>query len=201
MGHEDFETLLNFFKALGNESRLKIIGILANRECMVSDLAAMLDLKEPTVSQHLSMLKEAGLVNVRAEGNHRYYSFNGQALRGMNKEFFSQNRMAALVENFDEIGDAYERKVLKTFFDGERLIQIPASEKKLLVIIRWLANKFEEGVRYSEKQVNEILARHHPDYATLRRELVDCKYLKREKGIYWRVPIAAEHPPAAQAQT
>jgi hypothetical protein len=190
MGQEDFETLLNFFKALGNESRLKIIGILANRECTVSELAAMLDLREPTVSQHLAMLKWVGLADVRPDGNHRYYSFNANALRTMNKEFFSQNRLAALVENFDEMGDAYARKVLKTFVDGERLIQIPASEKKLLVIIKWLADKFEEGVRYTEKQVSEIIVRHHADYATLRRELVDCKYMKREKGIYWRLPAA-----------
>ena len=194
MGQEEFETLLNFFKALGNESRLKIIGILANRTCTVGELAAMLDLREPTVSQHLAMLKWVGLVDMRPDGNHRYYSFNSQALRGMNKEFFSQNRLASLVENFDEVSDAYERKVLKTFIDGDKLIQFPASEKKLLVIIKWLADKFEYGVQYREKQVNEILSRHHSDFATLRRELVDYKYLKREKGIYWRVPAAEGSP-------
>jgi hypothetical protein len=192
MGQEEFETLLNFFKALGNESRLKIIGILANGERTVGELAAMLDLKEPTVSQHLFMLKHVGLVDVRPEGNHRYYSFNPNALISMNKEVFSQRGLASLVGNFDEVGDAFERKVLKSFFDGERLTQIPASEKKLLVIIQWLADKFEEGVQYTEKQVNEILSRYHPDFATLRRELVDCKHLKREKGIYWKLP----QPPA-----
>ena len=39
MGQEEFQKLLVFFKVLGNESRLKIVGILANRECTVSDLA------------------------------------------------------------------------------------------------------------------------------------------------------------------
>jgi predicted transcriptional regulator len=187
MVQEEFETLLNFFKALGNESRLKIIGILANGERTVGELAAMLDLKEPTVSQHLVMLKEVGLVEVRPEGNHRYYSFNPNALISMNKEVFSQRGLASLVTSFDDVGDAFERKVLKTFIDGERLTQIPASEKKLLVIVKWLSDKFEEGVRYTEKQVNGILSRHNPDFATLRRELVDCKYLKREKGIYWKL--------------
>jgi predicted transcriptional regulator len=188
MGQEEFETLLNFFKALGNESRLKIIGILANGERTVGELAAMLDLKEPTVSQHLMMLKHVGLVGVRPEGNHRYYSFNTKALTSMNRTVFSKEGLASLVGNFEEVGDAFERKILKTFFDGERLTQIPASEKKLLVVVKWLADRFEEGVQYTEKQVNEILSRYHPDYATLRRELVDCHYLKREKGIYWRVP-------------
>jgi hypothetical protein len=198
MEQQEFGTLLNFFKALGNESRLKIVGILANGERTVGELAAMLDLKEPTVSQHLNMLKAAGLVEVRPEGNHRFYSFNTRALHGMNKAVFSQDGLASLVSDFDEVGDAFERKVLQTFFDGERLTQIPAVEKKLLVIVKWLADKFEEGVLYTEKQVNEILSRHHPDFATLRRELVDCKYLRREKGIYWRVPATSQ---AGEADT
>src|SRR5205823_4052196 len=135
--------LLNFFKALGNESRLKIIGILANGERTVGELAALLDLKEPTVSQHLNTLKDAGLVIMRPEGNHRFYSFNSKALYSMNKEVFSKEGLASLVGKFAEVGDAFERKVLTTFFDGERLTQIPASEKKLLVVIKWLADKFE----------------------------------------------------------
>ncbi len=188
----EFETLLNFFKALSNESRLKIIGILANSERTVGELAAMLDLKEPTVSQHLDMLKWVGLVSVRPDGNHRVYSFNNRALIGLSKEIFSREHLASLVPNLDEAGDAWERKVFKTFFDGERIIQIPASEKKLLVIIKWLADKFEYDIRYTEKEVNEIITRHHADYALLRRELVDCHYMAREKGIYWRLPPAEE---------
>ena len=90
MGQEEFETLLNFFKALGNESRLKIIGILANRECTVRELATLLDLKEPTVSQHLNMLKDAGLVAMHPEGNHHFYSLNVSALTSMNKDVFSR---------------------------------------------------------------------------------------------------------------
>src|SRR5258705_7761791 len=192
MGQEDFETLLSFFKVLGNESRLKIIGILANRDCTVSELAAMLDVKEPTVSQHLSALKSLGLVDMRTDGNYHHYSFNPNTLRGMNKDFFSRERLAALVEPFAETDDAYARKVFKTFVDGERITQIPTGEKRQRVILKWLAEKFEFDVKYPEKQVNEILSHHHPDYATLRRDLVDFKFLQREKGIYWRTT-----PPAA----
>ncbi len=187
MGQEEFETLLNFFKALGNESRLKIMGILANRECTVSELAAMLDLKEPTVSQHLNMLKESGLVEMRPDGNHRYYSFNVKGLHSMNKDLFSREQMAALVQPFEEVGDAWERKVLKTYFDGDTLVQFPTSDKKWRVVIKWLAQQFEEGVQYTEKQVNEILTRFNPDYATLRRGLVECHLMEREKGVYWKV--------------
>ena len=139
MGQEDFEMLLNFFKVLGNESRLKIIGILANQECTVKQLAEMLDLKEPTVSQHLNMLKEAKLVSVRPDGNFRYYSFDNKALINLNKDIFSREQLASLVDKpSEEYGDAFERKIMNTFLvDGQ--LQIPSGEKKLRVIIKWLA--------------------------------------------------------------
>jgi hypothetical protein len=92
--------------------------------------------------------------------------------------------MASLVDDVE--GDAWERKVLKDFFEGTRLKEIPASRKKRSVIIKWLANQFEPGVRYTEAQVNEIIERHHPDTAWLRRELIGEKYLQRDQGVYWR---------------
>ena len=54
MGTEEFQTLLQLFKALANEDRLKILGILATRERSIGELATLLDLKAPTVSHHLS---------------------------------------------------------------------------------------------------------------------------------------------------
>jgi DNA-binding transcriptional ArsR family regulator len=65
MQAEQFNILLRFFKALADDSRLKIVGILANQECSVEELAALLQLKEPTVSHHLPKLKELNLVTMR----------------------------------------------------------------------------------------------------------------------------------------
>lgn len=66
MSNDQFQRLLNFFKVLGNESRLKILGLLANQERSVGELAALLELREPTVSHHLATMKELGLINVQA---------------------------------------------------------------------------------------------------------------------------------------
>ncbi len=99
MGQDDFQTLLKFFKILGNENRLKLVGILANGDHTVSELATMLDVKEPTVSEHLLALKELDLVKVRPDGNYRIYSFNPAALIGMSKEIFSQEKLASLVDD------------------------------------------------------------------------------------------------------
>jgi hypothetical protein len=66
---------------------------------------------------------------------------------------------------------------------------IPSQRKKLEAILRYIVKAFEVGKRYSEKQVNDILARYHEDTATLRRELVGYGLMKREGGggAYWRI--------------
>ncbi|MEW5859889.1 MAG: metalloregulator ArsR/SmtB family transcription factor [Cyanobacteriota bacterium] len=189
MEKAEFQTLLRFFKVLADESRLKILGILANRECSVEELAAMLKLKEPTVSHHLGKLKELNLVNMRPDGNTHLYQLNSEALQDFSKEIFTPDNMASLVEDVE--GEAWESKVLKNFFEGDVLKEIPASRKKRQVILKWLANQFEIGVNYPELQVNEIIKRHHPDCATLRRELIGYQLMQRENGVYWRLPVVS----------
>lgn len=186
MGQEQFDTLLQFFKVLGNESRLKILGLLANEERSVGELAVILGVKEPTISHHLAMMKELGLVDVRAVGNERIYWLDGRFLEGMSRDIFSQNGLATLADEV-ETPDAWDHKVLKAFMDGDRLTEIPSKLKKRLVILKWLAEKFEMDVQYPESEINERLAKYHPDYAALRRYLVEQGFMQRERGIYWRI--------------
>lgn len=183
---EDFDRLLTFFKALGNESRLKIVAILADGDCTVRELAELLDLKEPTVSEHLALLKEAGLVTMRPNGNQRIYSFNAKALHSASRELLNREQFAALAPTSFAAAADHERKVLQTFFENGRLKTIPASRKKLLIVLHWLAEQFEIGRKYPEKEVNAIINQYHEDHATLRRELISINLLKRAKGIYWR---------------
>jgi len=187
MPEEQLQTLLQFFKALADENRLKLLGILANQECSVEELAALLHLKPPTVSHHLTRLKEPGLVEMRAEGNTHLYRLNAETLRQMNKDLLSMEKVASLADDVE--GEAWEHKVLRDFFEGQRLKEIPASRKKRLVILTWLARQFAPDRTYSEAEVNEILQRHHPDSATLRRELISDanRLMQREGAIYWRV--------------
>lgn len=192
MAEEEFQALLQFFKVLADENRLKLLGLLANREYSVEELAATLQLKAPTISHHLARLKELGLVGMRAEGNTHIYSLNAESLRTINKELsssLSSEKMASLVDDIK--GEAWERKVLKDFFEGERLKEMPASRKKRSVVLKWLANRFEFGERYSEMQVNEIIKRYHPDSAYFRRELIGEKLMQRDQGLYWRISNSA----------
>jgi hypothetical protein len=185
MGEEEQQMALQFFRALADESRLKIVGLLANGERSVDALAEALHLKAPTVSHHLAKLRAAGLVRMRAEGTVHLYSLDMTILRQMSKEILTPERIASLAD--DEEGDAWERKVLRQSFEGERLKQIPTSRKKRDVILNWLAGRFEMGRRYPEAEVNATIKRHHEDSATLRRELINGGWMERESGVYWLV--------------
>ena len=78
-------------------------------------------------------------------------------------------------------------RVLQNFFtDDGRLHTIPSKHAKLLVVLDHLAQSFEPGRHYPEAEVNDILERAHPDYAALRRYLVENQFLTRESGMYWR---------------
>lgn len=78
-------------------------------------------------------------------------------------------------------------KVLKAFFNEDgSLHTIPSKHAKLLVVLDRLSQEFEPGQRYEEPEVNLVLRRVHPDYAAVRRYLVENGFLTREAGIYWR---------------
>jgi len=186
MDQQPPEIMLQFCKAMADESRLKIIGLLSTAEHSVQQLASMLDLKEPTVSHHLAVLKQLDLLRLRADRNFRWYRLNEEVLGKISRAVFSRDSIARLAVSAGARDS--ERKVLDNFIDGERLLEIPVSYKKRLVILKWLINFFEPRISYAESQVNAILKLRHHDCATLRREMIGCGMLARDKGIYQRRP-------------
>jgi len=181
------EELLNFFKALADANRLKLVGLLAQEELTVEQMAEMLALHASTVSHHLSRLAKAGLVSARAEGYYSIYRLETGALEDMAKRLLAKETLPSVASEVDL--DAYDRKVLKSFLTQEgRIKDFPSQQKKLEVILRYVLEAFEVGKHYSEKEVNQILARFSEDTAGLRRDLVDFKLMGREGGggDYWR---------------
>jgi ArsR family transcriptional regulator, arsenate/arsenite/antimonite-responsive transcriptional repressor len=63
-----------FFKALGEPTRLKILKLLAEKELCVCDLINVLDMNQPRISQHLKVLKDAGVIKERKQAQWSYYS-------------------------------------------------------------------------------------------------------------------------------
>jgi ArsR family transcriptional regulator len=70
------DKILPVFKALSDETRLRILTLLKNGELCVCDIAETLKMTQPNISFHLSMLKEAGLIKVRKNGRWIHYSLD-----------------------------------------------------------------------------------------------------------------------------
>jgi len=182
------EELVTFFKALADSNRLKIVGLLAEKSYSVEELAELLKLKPSTVSHHLSRLSEVGLVRAHSESYYNVYQLDQSVLQEKARTMFTESELSNVAAEVD--ADAYDKKVIKDYSrrDGS-LKTLPSQRKKLEAVLRYVVKEFDIGKRYSEKQVNEILAHYNEDTATLRRELVGFGLMQREGGGggYWRV--------------
>jgi DNA-binding HxlR family transcriptional regulator len=182
------QDLLAYFKALADANRLKIVGLLAQKDYTVEELAELLDLRASTVSHHLSRLSKAGLVSARAQSYYSIYHLEAKAIERLAKTLLSADTLPAVAADVDL--NAYDRKVVTDFTGKDGMLKtIPAQRKKLEAVLRYLVKDFEPGQIYSEKQVNAVLARHHEDTASLRRELIGADMMAREPhgATYWRV--------------
>lgn len=75
----DVRPLTLLFRALGDETRLRIVALLAHGELCVCHLEKALDLSQPNVSRQLGILRSAGVVEARREGTWVYYSLSEQS--------------------------------------------------------------------------------------------------------------------------
>ncbi len=165
-----------------------MLGILAQQECSVEQLAALLYLKEPTVSHHLAKLRDLELVSLAPQGNTHLYRLNLDRLQSLTKEIFNPAQLQLLTADV-KVTD-WETKVLNSFVKYDRIVEIPASRKKRLVLLQWLAQKFDIDRDYPEAELNAVLKTYHEDSATLRREFIGYNLMTRSNGIYRRLPQA-----------
>jgi DNA-binding transcriptional ArsR family regulator len=183
--------LLTALKALSDASRLRIVGLLADgRRMAVEQLAAALELTPATVVHHLKKLREADLVESRPRPPYMDYSLRLGRLGEIGASLHRIAREQVGLPEQDDVtlpewATPADAKVLRAFFEGERLTGIPAQHSKRLVVLRLLAESvFEKKRKYPEKEVNQLLAVRHPDAASLRRYLVDEGFMARKQGVY-----------------
>jgi predicted transcriptional regulator len=187
---EKTQELLEFFKALSEANRLKIIGLLAQQPCSVETIAQTLGISVSTTSHHLSYLAHVGLVSARVEGHYYIYSLHTETLETMARRLLSKDSLPHPIEPLETAAAAFDRKVLAAFVNSEGQIKsFPAQEKKFVVLLKHVLQAFEISRRYSEKEVNEILLRYNDDVASLRRGLIEYKFMDRQGGggEYWRI--------------
>src|SRR6266853_4716237 len=173
-------------RALSDPTRIRILGLLAERPMYGQELARVLDVKPPTVSHHISPLVMAGLVHVRRENNYHYYELDRDGIQHLAES--TQHIARSLFASNPLPPKSDERaRVVATFIRDGRLVSIPAQYKKRRYIMEEIARSFEWGRLYGEKEVNAMLRTFNDDVASLRRELIDQRIMMRENGRYWLV--------------
>jgi hypothetical protein len=174
------ETPDDILRALADPERLAIAGTLARRDASADELADAAEVALDRTRRHLNRLTSVGVV--RLNEDRRTYRLDAETLRWAAEQVGPPREaglpLAAASED--------EQIVLRTFFRGGRLIEIPTKESKRRIVLERIALEFEPGVRYDEKTVNAIVGRFFNDYAALRRSLVDERFLDRAGGEYWR---------------
>jgi len=192
-----FEELQEFFKALAEPKRLRIVGLLAQQSYTGEQLAALLEVSESTVSHHLSYLVHVGLVTAEAQGYYNVYSLRLDKINTIARQLMSRDALPKLAAEVNM--DAYDEKIVANFTTADgRIKSFPSQLKKFEVLVRYvgkrMAQELDPAARYSEKQINEYLAKLHPDTAYLRRSLVDYGYLGRDSAgrEYWVVARTGE---------
>ena len=73
-------SLVRLHRALGDETRLRILKLLASRDLYLTEIAQQLDLSKPTIKHHLAQLRAAGLVTITESGTVMYYTLRRNRL-------------------------------------------------------------------------------------------------------------------------
>jgi hypothetical protein len=164
---------------LADDDRRAVVAALVLGATTVADITQATGLAARAVATALARLVDGELVVRGDDGGHVLL---GEAFRR------AAIASAPARPEPDPTGDVPEdeARVLRTFFRGGRLTSIPTQQGKLLIVLDRLAQEFEPGHRYPEREVNRILRAFHDDVAALRRHLVDQELLSREAGVYWR---------------
>lgn len=168
---------------LADEDRLRVFAALALGDTTLRAVAERADLALPRVVRALKRLEKGSLVVRR--GNEWV----------LDRALIAREARAAAVPQAVYVEEGLDRAsaaVLRAFIVDGKLTRIPSMHSKRLVVLDHVAKVFEIGVRYPEREVDALMRIFHPDYAALRRHLVDEGFLAREDGIYWRTGGSVE---------
>lgn len=177
----EHETLC-LFKTIADETRLKILRALFEKDQYVELLAERLNLSQATVSFHMKKLMQAGLVDARREQYYTIFSLKRDLFGLTLEELIRPSTQEDPAEKLRE--EQYRRKVLKSFMPNGVCETMPAQLKKRIIVYREIFDRFDPDRTYTEKEVNAIISEVHADYCTVRRGFVGMGWMDRKNGIY-----------------
>jgi biotin operon repressor len=176
-------TVVRGFKALSDPTRLRMIAAMVDRARCGQDLSAEVGVSPATVSHHLKILGEAGLLTEERRPPFTFYRLDPAALARMVRGVSTPGRVRELAGGHTKPEDPDEL-VLRNFFDGPRLRSIPAQRRKKQIILAELVRRLPRRREYPEADLNCFIEVMHPDFCTLRRELIMEKLMERTANVY-----------------
>ncbi|MBF0500002.1 MAG: metalloregulator ArsR/SmtB family transcription factor [Candidatus Riflebacteria bacterium] len=188
---------LAIMEAMADHSRLMILQALLENSLCVEELARSLNLSSSTISFHLKKLETAQLVRKERSQYYSVFQLNKEIFHFPLIEFLQFDNPEKEVQQDREFRN--RQKVLRAFFEGSKLIRLPAQEKKKRIILEELSKAFSPGKKYSEPEVNSILGSFNEDYCTLRRLLIGEGLMGRIRDTYWA--ISPEEPSGNERAT
>ncbi len=165
-------------RLLAQPDRRRVAAALILRPANTGELVAATDLDVRTVTDAVSRLVAGGLVEQGGDGQ---YVLLEAAFEQAARHDAPPQPASAHPDEPAEVA-----RVLDQAFAEGRLVHLPTKRSKRLIVLDQLAQRFEPGRRYTERQVNASLAAIDDDVAALRRYLVDEGFLDRANGEYWR---------------
>ncbi|HEY5947722.1 MAG TPA: metalloregulator ArsR/SmtB family transcription factor [Kofleriaceae bacterium] len=175
-------SLVRLFKGLADPTRLRMIAAMVDRARCGQDLAAEVGVSPATVSHHLRVLSEAGLLRETRQAPYTFYQLDLEQLQNAVKSVSSPKRVRELATGAAVNDDT--RDVLRAFFDGPRLISLPVQRRKKEIVLEELLRRLPRRREYREPELNKFIEVVFADFCTIRREWIMAAYMEREAGIY-----------------
>lgn len=179
------------FKALGDPTRLRILGLLARRPHHGEELASVLELSPSTISHHLKQLRQAGMVSISRENPYVLFRLRPETLRTLGSLFEDPFELATTL---DLPTEAYaSRDHVSAWVDTRgRLREIPTNQHQKRMVLVWAAGQLDPDRFYAEAELRLTLnaIAYEPD--PLRDALVHAGMLRKSGAVYRRTEDHAE---------
>lgn len=179
---EPIDAVVRLFKGLADPTRLRLVAAMVDRPRCGQDLAAEAGVSPGTVSHHLKVLGQAGLLVETRHPPYTFFQLDLSALQRALQAVSTPKRVRELATSADV--DEGTRDVLRAFFDGPRLRALPVQRRKKDLVLEEVLRRLPRRREYKEPELNRFIEVIHPDFCTIRRELVMGGWMERSAGVY-----------------
>ncbi|MGI9666947.1 MAG: GNAT family N-acetyltransferase [Acidimicrobiia bacterium] len=180
---------IDLLKAVSDPLRLAVLGASVNEPASLTEIAEQHGVPVKKFAEAVGYLRTAGFLDERAV-------LDTDAIRAVGKQL-----PRASTNSDDPIEGpwtAAEALTLGRFFSNGRLQRIPSNATKRRLVLEKMAQDFEPGRRYDERDVNFMIQLVYHDYAAIRRYMVEEGFMDRADGSYWRTGGRFAPPPETE---